>query len=613
MRLLRKPKNNMSKLSNVPPDRESPWKIAALSLVRRRAFPFVATALFASGLAISANAQVVSWTGTVSGNWSDLTWSTGVPPDGQGVAVAINNAIAAPITVDLGNTSRTVGSLVIGNSTQAFTVGSGTGALIFDVSNGNASLTMNASGAGTNNSITAPITLTSSLDVFSSPASSTRIMALSGKISGAGALTIKATTGKVQLNNSANDFTGGVILEGGTLSTSGNSYLGAGTFTITGGAIQTVSSGTMSIGGTQTWTGNFATSLSNGSLNMGTAAVNLAGGTRTVTVITNNSNRVTTVGGVISNGGLALSNSGTSTGALLLSGVNTYGGTTTVNSGTMRAGSTQAFGVNSAVTMANAANATLDLNGFNNSVGSLAGGGATGGNVTLGAGTLTVGGNNASTSYGGVISGTGGLTKQGFGAFILTGNNTYSGLTNINAGSLLVNGSLAAGSAVTVASGATLGGNGSINGTVAVNGTLAPGNSIGTLTVANDVAWNGSSGQDWKFELGLTSGSNDQLLLTGAGSDFLKGTGGDFRFDFLNTGVVGTFTLIDWASTSTFSATDFTYTGLASGLTGSFGLNGTQLDFTIVAVPEPSASLMMFSGLAMLIVCRRRKNKMAKF
>ena len=68
--------------------------------------------------------------------------------------------------------------------------------------------------------------------------------------------------------------------------------------------------------------------------------------------------------------------------------------------------SATALGSNSAVTIANASTAGLDLNGNSVAVGSLAGGGAAGGNVTLGAGTLTVGGDNTGTTYSGVISGT---------------------------------------------------------------------------------------------------------------------------------------------------------------------------------------------------------------
>ncbi|MBV5323624.1 autotransporter-associated beta strand repeat-containing protein, partial [bacterium] len=97
-------------------------------------------------------------------------------------------------------------------------------------------------------------------------------------------------------------------------------------------------------------------------------------------------------------------------GTMLVSGANSYTGATTVNAGTLRAGIiTNAFGTTSAVTLANTAGVTLDLNGFSNTIGSLTGGGTNGGNVTLGTGTLTIGSNNSSpAAYAGIISGTGG-------------------------------------------------------------------------------------------------------------------------------------------------------------------------------------------------------------
>ena len=140
-----------------------------------------------------------------------------------------------------------------------------------------------------------------------------------------------------------------------------------------------------------------------------------------------------------------------------LTGINTYTGTTAVNNGTLKAGSTQALGTNSAVTLANAANAVLDLNSYSNSIGSLTGGGTTGGNVTLGAATLAIGGDLTSpAAYSGVISGTGSLVKNGTGTLALSGHNTYTGATLVTAGTLaLVGGSHAA--PISVTSGATLG------------------------------------------------------------------------------------------------------------------------------------------------------------
>ena len=125
------------------------------------------------------------------------------------------------------------------------------------------------------------------------------------------------------------------------------------------------------------------------------------------------------------------------TGSSTLSGTNTYTGSTTVSGGTLKAGSSSAFGSNSAVTLDNVAGATLDLNGFDASIGSLAGGGLSGGNVILGAKKLTVGGNNTSTTYAGVISGSdGSLTKTGTGTLTLTSNSTYTGATLVSGGIL---------------------------------------------------------------------------------------------------------------------------------------------------------------------------------
>jgi len=204
------------------------------------------------------------------------------------------------------------------------------------------------------------------------------------------------------------------------------------------------------------------------------------------------------------------------------------------------------------------------------------------------------------------------VTKAGSGTQTFTGSNSFSGGTTITAGTLLVNNTAGSGlgtGSVTVGSGGTLGGTGSISGTTVVSGAIAPGaTGIESLDVTNDVTWN--AGASWKFELG-SGNSSDRLNVTGVGSDFLKGTGSGWSFDFQNTGVFGdTYTLVDWDGSTTFAFGDFSYSNLASGLTGSFAINGTQLDFTVV--PEPSTWVLVGVGLISMVVFRRRRASLAK-
>src|SRR5262249_32937358 len=96
------------------------------------------------------------------------------------------------------------------------------------------------------------------------------------------------------------------------------------------------------------------------------------------------------------------------TGILTISGANNYFGPATVLGGLLPAGATNTFAQNSAVSIAGGA--TLDLNGFNQSIGTLTGG--SGSAVTLGAGTLRVV-QSSSSIFAGTISGTGGFTFIG--------------------------------------------------------------------------------------------------------------------------------------------------------------------------------------------------------
>ena len=172
----------------------------------------------------------------------------------------------------------------------------------------------------------------------------------------------------------------------------------------------------------------------------------------------------------------------TGPGTLLLAGFSSYTGPTTVNEGTLRAGLNSVgggpFGIASETSIAAAG--TLDLNDCTVTIGSLTG--QAGSRVLLAAGTLTTG-SSANATFGGVISGSGGLTKIGAGMQTLTGNNTYLGPTVIQGGGItLAGGSIAASSSISISNNATLAVVNYGTGTDAISDTAPVTMSGGTLS-----------------------------------------------------------------------------------------------------------------------------------
>ncbi len=282
-------------------------------------------------------------------------------------------------------------------------------------------------------------------------------LSFAGIIDGTGILA-KTSTGTLVLGG-ANTYIGTTTVSAGVIRVQHALALGsvAGTTTVASGAAievdgtglviaQPISSligtgvgGTgalRNLGNANTWSGAITIGSGNATVasDGGTLTLGAVGGaTRTLTV--------TGVGDTDIRGAIATTSGTlvkTGTGTLTLSAANTYTGVTTISAGTVKLGITDAIGSGSAVTVASGA--TLDLDGFDDTVGSLAGAGTvTNGGSSLA--TLTVGGNGVGTgTFSGVLADGSrplAITKIGTGTLTLSGTaSTFTGTMTINAGAI---------------------------------------------------------------------------------------------------------------------------------------------------------------------------------
>jgi len=646
---------------------------------------------------VSAASGTYTFTGATATD--KISGTTSLAKSGAGVlAVTSANDYS-------GGTTITGGTVQIGNATA---LGSGT-------------ITLNGSGATLQNSSGSLLTVLNALTIgtsggtFNAGAAGTT---LSGALSHGGILT-KSGAGNLTLGGiiTSNAGAGFNVSEGdltigqasGTVKVFGNSTLTGnlvlangirfdvdGGATISGaGRLKVASTGTL-ISTTSADTGG--TISSEIVLNSGNTAVTpgswnngvYTGSTFSTTIgatkgATTSLLNTLTVGVISGNADVDISNNsstGGGGGKTILNGVSTYTGNTTINANTPDVAGTASIvlGVDNAIsttsglivgTKTGVGLPVLDMNGKNQAVAYLADGANVNGttkNLTIrndanatATSTLTLGNSNVTgeMAFRGVISGAGiNLVKEGAYTQTLSGANTYSGTTTINAGTLAVNGSLLNSGSVVVNQNGFLGGSGSV-GAITGAGTVGPGNSPGILTATSV---NPTGGTDFKFEFtalsptytSATSSGNDLLHLTAA-SPFAGGTFSSENIIsiYLNSSTINDSLLL--GQNTTFSGgffVDGTY-GLAAALspasfayyttmaalgTGSaVDYNGTQyylLDSTIAAktilsdtavssssagfstgavagtvltfnaVPEPSAQSLFAFGMVALVAVR---------
>ncbi len=324
-------------------------------------------------------------------------WNPNVVPS-IGSDILLNNTfVTTAQTIDTG-ANRTIRSLsidapfayTVNNNTLTFDAGSvpGFSGIAVSQTRGVANHAVNSNLALANditvrNNSTGTLTLGGTIALGSNDIlfDGTGATTAGGAISGTGSLT-KNDAGTIALN-AANTYSGGTVLNSGTISTNNNTGLGSGALTLAGGTVTSTASNTLA--NTTTLTGNAGLSnltlsgsltqsggnrtltLTNATLS-GNVALSENNTARTLTVSTDTGTS-STISGVIGNGGTGAGGlTKTGAGTLTLSGANTYTGNTTVSAGTLQLGASDRISNSSSLDLAGG---VLNLNTHSEQVNNL--------------------------------------------------------------------------------------------------------------------------------------------------------------------------------------------------------------------------------------------------
>jgi len=510
---------------------------------------------------------------------------TGATTISNGVLRAANNqalgTVAGGVTVASGAALELSNNITIGAEGLALN-GSGiggTGALrnVHGTNTYGGAITNNTDAvieadANTQLNLTNSITGTG-LKTFDGPGN----ISATGVISGTNGVT-KTGVGTLTLGNAANTYggvttIGGGVLRVGTLAAAGaNSSIGTNaTITITNGGVFDYT------GATTNFNRGINLSSDQGGIGVSSNAAAL------------------TVSGVISNvGSLVKSGAGT----LILSASNTYTGTTTISAGTLllsNAGTISTNGLDlsasgATLNISNIAATTVDVASFT---------GATGSTVSLGSKNMSFGGNNASTTFAGAITGSGNLTKNGTGTTTLSGANTYTGSAIVSGGTLQLNNTT--GSAL-----------GSItNVTVATNAVLL----VAQSNQVNNSSSVSLSGGTIRTGTGVTETFGNLNVSSASFLDFgaTFGNASSMNFGTYTPSSLLSIDNFNFGSTLTFktdltsSITNSSLFAFSNGGISSFNWNAGTSTFTITAIPEPSTVLAAAGLLGLMLWPSRRR------
>lgn len=381
------------------------------------------------------------YTSTTSGTYSATNnWQGGIVADGAGSTATITVNVNTTRTFNLAAISRTLGILNVGDpdgsDSYTFTATAGAGTtLTFDNNDAPAQINLASGGGPVSIGTSALATILNDTIVVTQNSSGALVLAssVSGgegadtKIIehggfGAGGIMVSAvvadgSTGRVGIrqNNpngvlmlsNASTFTGGTVVDAGTLLLGNNNRLAD------SGAV-TVNGGTFDLGGFSDTVG----------------IVTVAGGIVTNGILTGSGYAVSggSINARLAGTGVALTKTGA--GTTVLSGSNTYTGGTFINGGVLSVSDRSGFAMRTLTFDGGTLEVTAPFSAAMTSVNATT--------LNQGGGTLRIA-EGVTQSWGtATISGEGALTKEGAGVLVMSANSTHTGGIFLNEGTISI-------------------------------------------------------------------------------------------------------------------------------------------------------------------------------